>query len=102
MKLGEDADAYVVVPGHYGNKSKLYAGLRKILVLSISVLGNKQEFNEVYERFLTQKITQRPMLLKVFTDSIEESAALEAMLSIARRDKQCQTACQTGFRSKRG
>jgi len=44
--------------------------------------SNKQEFETVYERFLTPEITGKPMYLEVFTDSKDESSALELMLSI--------------------
>jgi 2-succinyl-5-enolpyruvyl-6-hydroxy-3-cyclohexene-1-carboxylate synthase len=44
--------------------------------------STKEEFAVVYERFLTPEITDRPMLFEVFTDSEDESVALEKILSI--------------------
>ena len=42
----------------------------------------KEEFEHVYERFLTPNITEKPILFEVFTDSAMESKALENIMSI--------------------
>lgn len=86
-KLGEDADDFIAATGHYGKKSKtLMRDYAKNLGFEYLCASNKQEFDEVYERFLVEEITERPILFEVFTDSVEESAALEAMLSIEKTE----------------
>lgn len=86
-KLGDDADLYIAANGHYGNKSKtLMRDYAQNLGFEYFCASNKQEFNEVYERFLIGEVTDRPMLFEVFTNSIDESAALEAMLRIAKAE----------------
>lgn len=39
-------------------------------------------FDQIYERFLTPKFTDKPMLLEAFTYSEDESRALEMITSI--------------------
>ena len=82
---GEDADEYIAAAGHFGNKSdKLMKHYSVDLGFEYMCASSKQEFETVVERFLSAEITGRPMLFEVFTDSEDESAALEAVLTIAR------------------
>ena len=41
--------------------------------------SNKEEFNTVIDRFLYPEITDRPMVLEVFTDTVGETTALKMM-----------------------
>lgn len=86
--LGEEADRFVAAAGHYGNKShclvKDYATDLGYEYLSAS---NKEEFNAVIDSFLTPKITDKPMLLEVFTETEDESNALEQTLNIITDSK---------------
>lgn len=84
--FGEDADEYIAAAGHYGNKSAdLIKHYAQDLGFEYLSAAGKQEFETVYERFLTPEITGQSMLFEVFTNSEEESAALEAILSIVGR-----------------
>ena len=87
--LGEEADRYVAAAGHYGNKShylvKDYATDLGYEYLSAS---NKDEFNMVVDRFLIPNLTDKPMLLEVFTETNDESYALEQILNILVDSKQ--------------
>ena len=78
--FGEDADKFIAAAGHYGNKSPLlirhYA---EDLGFEYLTASNKEEFTEMSKRFVTPEMTDRPMLFEVFTDSGEESKALEAV-----------------------
>ncbi len=86
--LGEEADRFVAAAGHYGNKShclvKDYATNLGYEYLSAS---NKEEFNAVVDRFLTPEQTEKPMLLEVFTETEDESQALEQTLNIITDSK---------------
>ena len=86
--LGEEADRYVAAAGHYGNKShclvKDYATDLGYEYLSAS---NKDEFNAVVDRFLTPKLTDKPILLEVFTETDDESNALKQTLNIITDSK---------------
>ena len=43
--------------------------------------SNKEEFLRVVEQFLTPEITDKPIILEAFTDTQDESDALETMLN---------------------
>ena len=44
--------------------------------------SNKAEFEQVYKRFLSAQMLDKPVLLEVFTNSSDESKALEIITSI--------------------
>lgn len=81
--MGEDADPYVAAAGHFGNKSP---GLVRSYVSELGFeyfsASNKDEFASVVDRFLTPEVTEKPMLLEVFTDSQDESDALKSMRNL--------------------
>lgn len=76
--FGNDADQYIAAAGHFGSKSHLlikhYAEDLGYEYMSAS---NKEEYMANVERFVTSKLTGKPMLFEVFTDSEDESKALE-------------------------
>mgnify|MGYP000339659809 CR=1 FL=1 len=81
--LGEEADRYVAAAGHYGNKSRnLVKNYATDLGYEYFSVSNKHEFNAMVDRFLTPELTDKPMLLEVFTETDEESNALEQILNI--------------------
>ena len=80
--LGEEADEYVAAARHYGNKSNtLIKHYSENLGYEYLTANNKKSFLSVADRFLTPEITERPMLFEVFTDTQEESDALEHILN---------------------
>lgn len=79
----EDADRFIAAAGHYGNKSlNLVKHYAQDLGFEYMSASNKEDFNKVYERFLTPSITSKPMLFEVFTTNEDESDALKAMMNI--------------------
>lgn len=81
--LGEEADQYVAAAGHYGNKSnKLVRDYATDLGYEYLTASSKDEFNSVIIRFLTPELTDKPILLEVFTETEDESKALEQTLNI--------------------
>lgn len=81
--LGDEADSYVAAAGHYGNKShQLVKDYATDLGYEYLTASGKDEFNAVIGRFLTPEITDKPMLLEVFTETKEESDALEMTLNV--------------------
>lgn len=79
----EDADEFIAAAGHFGNKSKtLVKHYAQDLGFEYLSAGTKEEFEKVYERFLYPKITDKPMLFEVFTNSEDESKALEKIMNI--------------------
>lgn len=84
--FGEDADSFIAAKGHFGNQSrnviKCFAESLGFEYLSAT---SKQEFVVSAARFATPEITGKPMLLEVFTDTEDESAALKAVTTITRK-----------------
>lgn len=75
--FGEDADWFIAAAGHYGNQSsELVRHYANDLGYEYLSARDKEEFDSRKERFLTPEMTDRPMLLEVFTNSDEESEAL--------------------------
>ncbi|NMB18310.1 MAG: 2-succinyl-5-enolpyruvyl-6-hydroxy-3-cyclohexene-1-carboxylate synthase [Erysipelothrix sp.] len=80
--FGETANDFVAGSGHFGNQSRsLVKNYSENLGFEYLSASNKEEFEQVYERFLTNKILDRPILLEVFTDHLDESNALECLIS---------------------
>ncbi len=87
-QFGDHADHYIAAGGHYGNKSKvLIKHYAEDLGFEYLTASTKEEFKDVYKRFLTPKITDRPMLLEVFTHNEDESKALKAMRTLRTSTK---------------
>ena len=86
--FGVDADAYMAAAGHYGNKSKnLVKHYAEDLGFEYMSASSKDEFNSVYQRFVTADMHDKPMLFEVFTDSKDESDALLAISTCLKTDK---------------
>ena len=77
-RFGDDADPYMAAAGHFGNRSPLLVKhYAEDLGYEYMSASNKEEYLAHVDRFLTPQITDKPMLFEVFTDSAEESKALE-------------------------
>lgn len=82
-QFGRDADLFLAAGGHFGNKSpELVKNYAENLGFDYLSAFNKEEFDSKYESFVSAEITQRPILFEVFTDSDDESKALEMILNI--------------------
>ena len=82
-QFGQDADNFIAAAGHFGNKStELVKHYAQNLGFEYMSASTKDEFDHVYERFLVPEQTDKPMLFEVFTDSEEESRALEMITSL--------------------
>ena len=76
--FGDDADRFIAAAGHYGNKSPLLVKhYSEDLGFEYLTASDKESFNNVYKRFVTPEMTNKPMLFEVFTDSEDESSAVE-------------------------
>ena len=82
-KFGENADMYIAAAGHYGKKSHLllkhYAEDLGFEYISAS---NKEEYLNNVEKYLNPKITDKPILFEVFTNSKDESESVRIMKNI--------------------
>ena len=81
--FGEDADKYISGGKHFGNQSKtLVKHYVQDLCFEYFSATDKHEFDQVYERFLTPEITERPILFEVFTNTADENEALNRISMI--------------------
>jgi 2-succinyl-5-enolpyruvyl-6-hydroxy-3-cyclohexene-1-carboxylate synthase len=79
----DDADEYIAAAGHFGNKSEvLVKHYAMDLGFEYYSAKTKEEFLSNYERFLNKTITAQPMIFEVFTDHVEESLALQTIISL--------------------
>ena len=80
----DDADKYMAAAGHYGAKSPvLVKHFSEDLGFQYLSATNKEEFLTALETFTNPNITDRPMLLEVFTTHENENEALRLMTTIA-------------------
>lgn len=76
-KFGTDADEYMAARGHYGRQSsELVKHYAIDLGFEYFSARNKEEYLNNIERFVSQEIGDKPILFEVFTNSDEESDAL--------------------------
>ena len=81
--LGDEADKYIAAAGHYGNMSNLLVkNYAENLGYDYLKAANKDEFISGIEHFLSPHIGDRPILFEVFTETDDESNALETILNI--------------------
>ena len=81
--LGDEADKYIAAAGHYGNMSNLLVkNYAENLGYEYITASNKEEFNNVVEKFLSPENNYKPMLFEVFTETEDESDALETILNM--------------------
>lgn len=81
--LGEDVNQYIAAMGHFGHESPvLVKSYTESLGFEYMTASNKEEFNTVYKRFVTSEMTDKPMMLEIFTKDYEERAAFDMMANI--------------------
>ena len=86
--LGVEADKYIAAAGHYGNMSNLLVkNYAENLGYEYTTASNKEEFNNVVEKFLSPEISDKPILFEVFTETEDESDALETILNMVVDNK---------------
>lgn len=81
--FGEEAEHFISAAGHFGNKSsKLVKNYVEALGFDYAAASDKKSLLDARHAFLRPEPTERPLLLEVFTDSAEESKALEIMMNL--------------------
>ncbi|MBQ9658672.1 MAG: 2-succinyl-5-enolpyruvyl-6-hydroxy-3-cyclohexene-1-carboxylate synthase [Clostridia bacterium] len=80
---GEEADTYMAAAGHFGNKSpNLIKHYAKDLGFDYYSGKTKEDIINIEKTFLNAQITNKPIILEVFTESKNESDALEYILNL--------------------
>ncbi len=94
--LGDQVDDYIAAAGHFGQKSKtLVKNYAENLGFEYLSAGSKDEFEDKMTQFLTPVLTEKPMLFEVFTQSEDESRALEIMNSLNPRQENASDAAKS-------
>lgn len=79
----DEADKYMAAAGHFGTKSSvLVKHYTEDLGFQYLSASNKEEFIEALDTFTNPEITDKPMMLEVFTTHENENEALKLMTSI--------------------
>lgn len=82
-RFGDDADAFMAARGHYGSKStELLQHYAQDLGFEYRSAKSKEEYLDAMARFVDPNSHDQPLVLEVFTDSKDESDALEAIYGI--------------------
>lgn len=81
--FGEDANAFIAAAGHFGNKShRLVKNFAEDLGFKYLTASTKAEFMAAKDEFTAPDTGGKPVIFEIFTDSADESAALERMANI--------------------
>lgn len=81
--IGDNADYFIAARGHYGNKSaNLVRHYAKDLGFDYYSANSKSEFLGVMPIFLNDSLVEKPIIVEVFTDSGDETNALEMIQTI--------------------
>ena len=81
--MGEDTYPYVAAKGHFGGQSKnLVRHLVEDLGFEYLSASDKDEYLSVLPRFTQAEMTEKPILLEVFTEDTLENEALETMRNL--------------------
>lgn len=80
--FGSDADHFIAAAGHFGNQSRTLArNYTESLGFNYKSMESKDDFDQAFsEEFFA--VGARPQIVEVFTETDEESKALELMMNI--------------------
>ena len=82
-QFGQDTNPYIAAAGHFGNRSDtLLKGYCESLGFEYLTASNKNDALIALKRFTCKEKTNMPMLLEIFTSSVEETEALKMLSSI--------------------
>lgn len=86
-QFGDKANLFMAAAGHFGNKShNLIKHFAQDLGFEYLTASSKEEYLAAVERFTVSEQTSKPMIFEVFTDSKDESDALEIMLNLTHAE----------------
>lgn len=81
--FGDDADYFMAASGHFGNKSpQLVKGYAESLGFRYLSASTKEEFEAVYEEFISPQMVDRPIIFEIFTNHEDESEAIKILQNL--------------------
>lgn len=82
-RFGSDTDKFISARGHFGMQSRtLLKNYSKDLGVEYFSISNKSELHKIKDILIDEKVNDHPMVIEVFTNSDDESSALESIISI--------------------
>lgn len=79
-QFGSDTDDFIAAAGHFGNKStKLLKHFADDLGFEYLSANSKAEYLSILDKFVSPNMSEKSMVLEVFTNSVDESDALKIM-----------------------
>lgn len=82
-KFGDSADEYIAASGHYGSKSRdLIRHYATDMGFEYLSAESKEEYLAQLDYFVTPDELAKPIIFEVFTDSEDESAALQKIRNL--------------------
>lgn len=82
-QFGDSADEYIAAAGHYGAKSRdLIRHYATDMGFEYLSAENKEEYLAQLDYFVTTKEVDKPIIFEIFTDSEEESCALQKIRNL--------------------
>lgn len=79
----ENADEFISAAGHFGNCSPtLVKNYSQDLGFEYISATNKEEFELVYEKFISNEVSEKPIFFEVFTETANEDSALTLISNI--------------------
>ncbi|MDO5390728.1 MAG: 2-succinyl-5-enolpyruvyl-6-hydroxy-3-cyclohexene-1-carboxylate synthase [Eubacteriales bacterium] len=82
-QFGQNTEKYIAAAGHYGNKSvDLIKHYAENLGFKYIAANSKEDFEEVYEDFISEEYSDKPILFEVFTNTEDETEATRIMLDL--------------------
>ena len=102
--FGESADLYIAAGGHFGNMSQsLVKSFVENLGFEYITASNKDEFETMSARFVTEELTDKPMVFEVFPETDNEINNLDAVRHIKESNiplmEQITAKAKSGVRS---
>lgn len=86
--FGQEADRYISAAGHFGSKSPdLVRHFATDLGFKYMSASDKSELESCAEEFFSPDMGNAPILLEIFTDSQDESDAIEMMHNLDKGSK---------------
>ena len=81
--FGADADSFIAAAGHYGKQSRqLIKHYAEDLGFEYLTASTKEEYLSSLPRFLEKELTEKPIVFEIFTDSTDESKALQVVKNL--------------------
>ena len=81
--FGTETDRYIAASGHNGCKSKsLVKNIAENLGFDYLSASNKDDFDQVYGKFVTPQLTAKPIIFEVFIQIDDDDKAIQIINSI--------------------